>query len=99
MLPRRLLTALLFLVAAGALWQSHSTAWGGGEARDGTRYTLSPNLLVHVLLPDQELSPTVSCAIDQRSEEPPPCELALRGGDALRLLHASYHTLTLAAVL
>src|SRR6185436_21049812 len=99
MWPRRAVTALLFLLAAGALWQSRGLPWGGGEARDGTRYRLSPNHLVHVLIPDQEGSPTVTCAIDPRSDDPPPCELALRGGDALRLLHAASHTLTLAAIL
>lgn len=98
MLPRRLVTALLFLLAACCIWQSEGLAWGGGDAPDGTRYKLSPDVLVHVLLPHQTVSPTVTCAIDQHSQDPPPCELALRGGDAMRLLHAAYHTLTLAAL-
>jgi hypothetical protein len=58
---RRLAFASLLVVAAAALHRSGGLSWGGADAPGGTRYKVSPDVLVHVLQPRQPVSPTRVC--------------------------------------
>lgn len=93
MLPRRVVTALYFFTAALLLQHAVRLSWGGANASDGTRYKVGAAIMVHVLAPHQTVSPTVTCSVDIRNTDPPPCELAPGGEQAARRIHAAWHTL------
>lgn len=93
----RIVAIALMLVAAVALVQSQSLGWGAADAPDGTRYKVSPATVSHVLQPDQPVSATEDCRLNQTPRVVGLCAAAPDSGGAWALLRLVPMVLLLAA--